>query len=366
MPTGYLDSECASSLELDRRSHESYDVSVVIPTYNRELSLPRTLETLLHQRADSVRFEILVVDNNSSDDTRRVVERFADCHPPVRYFFEPRQGVSHARNTGIAAAHAPLVAFIDDDVEADAAWVATIKRTFDDHPEIDCIGGKVEARWAAPPPAWLTPRHWGAVALQADKGDTPYVDAEHASPCLITANFASRRTALEEVGGFSPDFPRSQDREIQLRLWDAGKRGLYVGSLLVTTEVPRERLTKTYHRRFQWRVGGTHARMWYRDRLDRDGRLIRNGLPSATFLGAPGFLYRSLISHAVNWLRSVASRDWVNAFFHESRVLYYGGYIWTRYRQVRPRLRTLPLQFVRFARTVARSRRRTGCTHETV
>ena len=245
VPAGYIHLECASSLELDRKSLESYDVSVVVPTYNRELLLSRTLESLLHQRADSVRYEILVVDNNSSDDTRQVVERFANCHPPVRYFYEPRRGVSHARNTGIAAARAPLVAFIDDDVEADPAWVATVKRAFDNHPEIDCIGGKIEPRWATPPPTWLTPMHWGAVALQADKGDTPYVDAEHASPCLLTANFASRRVALEEVGGFSPDFPRSQDRELQLRLWDAGKRGLYVGSLLVTTEVPRERMTKT-------------------------------------------------------------------------------------------------------------------------
>jgi glycosyltransferase involved in cell wall biosynthesis len=247
-------------------SKESYDVSVVVPTFNRQLLLQRTLESLLHQQSESVRYEVLVVDNNSTDDTRAVVDALTRRWRGVRYLFEPRRGVSHARNTGIAAARAQVIAFIDDDVEADPVWIATIKRVFDDHPGIDCVGGRIEARWAAPPPAWLTPKHWGPVALQGEKGDSPYVDADHASPCLMTANFASRRAALEEVGGFSPEFLRDEDRELQLRLWAAGKRGLYVDTLAVTTEVPRERMTKAYHRAFHLRKGGTHARMRYRVR----------------------------------------------------------------------------------------------------
>ena len=352
--TEYLDGSTAA--EPGRVSLESYGVSVVVPTYNRELLLARTLDSLRHQRAGSVRYEVIVVDNNSTDGTRRVVEEFASRWPAVRYFLEPRRGVSHARNTGIAAARAPIVAFLDDDVEADPAWVDTIKRTFDDHPGIDCIGGKIEARWATPPPAWLTPMHWGPVALQAEKGTTPYVDAEHASPCLMTANFASRRAALDEVGGFSPDYLRDEDRELQLRLWDAGKHGLYVGTIAVTTEVPRERMTKAYHRSCHWRVGGMHARMRYRDRLDRDGRLLPQGMPSVTFLGAPGYLHRNLFHHAVGWLGCVAILDWNGAFFHETRVIYFASYIWARYRQEGPAPWTIPLDVLRCARDVLRRR----------
>jgi glycosyltransferase involved in cell wall biosynthesis len=154
-------------LELGRpptRSKESYDVSVVVPTFNRRQLLQRTLESLLQQQSGSVRYEVLVVDNNSTDDTRAVVDALTRRWRGVRYLFEPRCGVSHARNTGIAAARAPIIAFIDDDVEADPVWIATIKRVFDDHPGIDCVGGRIDARWAAPPPAWLTPKHWGPVA----------------------------------------------------------------------------------------------------------------------------------------------------------------------------------------------------------
>lgn len=341
-----------------RVSSESYDVSVVVPTFNRQLLLGRTLESLLRQQSGTVRYEVLVVDNNSTDDTRAVVATFTSRCSNVRYLFEPRRGVSHARNTGIAAAAAPLVAFIDDDVEADPTWVATIKSEFDDHPDIDCLGGRIAARWAAPPPPWLTSKHWGPVALQREKGDTPYVDADHASPCLMTANFASRRTALEEVGGFSPEFLRDEDRELQLRLWAAGKRGLYVDAIGVTTEVPLERMTKTYHRQFYWRAGAMHARMRYRDRIDRDGRLVLEGVQSATFLGAPGYLYRSLFRHAASWLGHVATLDWIGAFFHESRTLYFGSYIWGRYREHRPALWTIPWHFVRFLQAVMRNRMR--------
>jgi glucosyl-dolichyl phosphate glucuronosyltransferase len=345
-------------LDMERQASPvvRYDVSVVVPTFNRQLLLGRTLESLLHQQSGGVRYEVLVVDNNSADGTRSVVEAFANRWSAVRYLFEPRCGVSHARNTGIAAARAPLIAFIDDDVEASPTWIATIKRVFDERPGIDCIGGRIDARWATPPPAWLTPQHWGAVALQREKGDSPYVDADHASPCLMTANFASRRAALDEVGGFSPDFLRDEDRELQLRLWTAGKHGLYVDELAVTTEVPADRMTKSYHRQFHLRNGRTQARMRFRDRLARDGRLVQAGLPSPRLLGTPAYLYRNLLGHVAGWFWHTLTFDRTTAFFHETRALYYASYAWSRYRQQKPALWAVPWEFVRFASAVVSSR----------
>jgi glycosyltransferase involved in cell wall biosynthesis len=338
----------------------AYDVSVVVPTYNRSLLLGRTLDSLLAQRTDSLRYEILVVDNGSTDDTREVVKSFARRFPALQYLFEQRQGVSHARNTGIAAASAPIVALIDDDVEADGAWIDEIRRAFDAQPDIDCIGGRIEGRYAEPPPAWFTPRHWGPVALQAEKGSSRHVDANHASACLMTANFAARRAALQEVGGFSPEFLRDEDREIQLRLWAAGKRGLYVPEMVVTAEVPRERLLKRYHRRFHIRAGASHARMRYRDRIDHDGRLLPEPIYATTLLGTPGFIYRDLLHHAGQWMRSVATLHWNRAFYHETRVLYFGSYVWTRLREERRRPRAMPLVRPRGAPFLHRLRRHDG------
>jgi glycosyltransferase involved in cell wall biosynthesis len=321
----------------------AYDISVVVPTYNRSRLLGRTLDSLVAQRTDSLRYEILVVDNCSTDDTREVAKSFARRFPALRYLFEPRQGVSHARNTGIAAARAPIVALIDDDVEADRSWINEILRVFAAQPDIDCVGGRILGRYdEEPPPAWLTPLHWGPVALQAEKGVTRHIDANHASACLMTANFAARRAAFEDVGGFSPEFFRDEDREIQLRLWAAGKRGLYVPEIIVSTRVPRERLTKGYHRRFHIRAGASHARMRYRDRIDRDGRLLREPIHRTTLFGTPGFIYRELLQHAGQWMWSVATLQWNRAFYHETRVLYFGSYVWSRYRQERRTLCVKP------------------------
>jgi glycosyltransferase involved in cell wall biosynthesis len=335
-----------------------FDVSVVVPTYNRARLLARTLESLMAQRAGATRFEILVVDNNSIDDTPAVVRAFTGRSPEVTYLIERRQGVSHARNAGIAAARAPIVAFTDDDVEVAPTWVATVKHVLDANPDVDCIGGRVAPRWSVPPPRWLTSQHWGAVALQGPKGPTPYVDADHAAPCLITANFACRRAALEQVGGFSGAFLRDEDRELQLRLWDAGKRGLYVEEMHTSTVVPPDRLTRSFHRRFNIRVGVQHARMRYRERVDRDGRLVRQPSPAATLFGTPGFIYRGLLGHAVAWAWCAARLQWTRAFFHETRALYFAGYIWSRWREDRRSLAAAPSEALRFTRAILRNRRR--------
>jgi len=306
-------------------------VSVVVPTFNRSRLLERTLQSLAAQRA-APPFEVLVVDNNSSDGTRDVVESCARGWPSLRYLFERQAGASCARNRGIAESRAPIVGFIDDDVEAEPTWVATIHRTFRREPTIDCIGGRIYPRWVTPPPSWFSDRHWGPVALQDKEGVTTVLDADHAVPCLMTANFACRRSALEAVNGFAPAYLRDEDRELQLRLWDAGKRGLYVPELVVSTEIPLERMAKAYHRRHRIRVAASHARMRYLDRIDRQGRLVADPAPGVRVLGVPGFIYRSLFQHVRGCCAAVLRLDPDDRFYHETRVLYYASYVWHRMR----------------------------------
>src|SRR5262249_2897099 len=158
---------------------------------------------------------------------------------------------------------------------------------------------------------------------------------------------------------FSPDFLRDEDRELQMRLWDAGKRGLYVGEIVVITEVPPERLTKAYHRQFNARVGASHARMQYLDRLDREGRLLHAPARLSTLLGTPGFLYRALLWHIVHWVVMAICLRWDRAFYHETRARYFAGYIWQRSFRDHRRLWTLPMEVPRFlAAIVARRMRR--------
>src|SRR5262249_25649167 len=150
-----------------------FDVSVVIATYNRSHLIRGAVESVLRQQSAEAAFEVVVVDNNSTDGTKQVVQQMIREEPcSLRYLFEPRQGVSHSGNRGVAAARAPIVAFMDDDVRAGPNWVATIKTLFDQHPNISLAGGRVLPDWRGQAPRWLTRHHWMPLAL-LDYGDLP-------------------------------------------------------------------------------------------------------------------------------------------------------------------------------------------------
>jgi len=308
-------------------------LSVIIPTRNRAASLGCLLHALRHQTRCDLRYEILIVDNGSTDETADVARGAmkAAGAVPVRYLYEPRRGVSYARNLGAAHARADLLAFLDDDGIPNAQWVRSVWQAFADHPDADCIGGRLVPHWTVPPPSWMSPAHWGAVALQ-DRPAPMWLGRDSAASCLLTANFACRRAAFDRVGGFSPRFPRCQDREFELRLWAAGGRGLFLPSLEVTVEVPADRLTKRYHRRWQATTAHYHAIMRYRDTVDADGRLVPENPESRRFFGTPLFLYREASRHAVAWIRALLARDPTARFFHESRLFYFRSFFNTRFR----------------------------------
>src|SRR3712207_267108 len=147
-------------------------LSVVISTYNRADLLPGAIGGGLSQVDGTPPFELIVVDNRSTDGTKSVVEGFTASDPRVRYVYEPQQGLSPARNAAVRAWRAAILAFTDDDVRVPGDWVRGIVRAFEEWPGADVVGGKVLPDWPSAPPAWLTPEHWAPLAL-VDYGDEP-------------------------------------------------------------------------------------------------------------------------------------------------------------------------------------------------
>ncbi len=302
-------------------------VSVVLSTYNRARLLESALARLLHQLDTTPPYEILVVDNNSSDYTRAVVEKQQDETRTVRYIFEPRQGLSYARNAGIAAASAPIVAFTDDDVRVCSNWVTVILETFAAHPQVSCLGGRTLPIWPLPPPSWLTPLHWvGPLALQ-DYGEEPFVVDARRPLCLAGANFAFRRNVFERVGLFSTDFPRAQDTEFLLRMYRAGERSLYVPRMCADAYIAPERLTKTYHRQWHLNIGRYNARMGFEELADPVLGLREAPPEFARVLGVPLFAVRQFARELVDWARMAACRRTPEAFLHETRLWALVGYM---------------------------------------
>jgi glycosyltransferase involved in cell wall biosynthesis len=305
-------------------------LSVILPTYNRADRLPQAIDSALRQTAAPETYEIIVVDNNSTDDTAEVIHDVAAADPRggcIRYILETRQGVAHARQAGIDSARAPLIAFFDDDVRVSSNWVETIVRTFAERPELECIGGKVLPVWSVPPPAWLTPTHWAPLALQ-DFGDGPMMVSASNQRGLISANLACRKTLLDRIGGFSPTFQRVkdligslEDDEWNRRLWKSGGAALYWPDLVAWTDVPADRVTRAYHRR--WHRGHGH---FYA--LLRAEEMERSTVGS--LLGVPAHMYRSALADVVGWFSAVFTGRRDEAFLHETKLRFFRGFLGQR------------------------------------
>ena len=175
-------------------------ISVVVCTHNRAELLAGALRALHAQELDDSVFEILVIDNNSTDVTREVAAGF----PGVRYIHEPRVGLSHARNRGFAEARGEYVAYTDDDCEPPPQWLAVAKDVITEHaPEV--FGGPYRAFYRSPKPAWYKDeygsREPGPGARFLDPGEA-----------VAGNNMFFRRDALDLSGGFDPDLGMSGDR----------------------------------------------------------------------------------------------------------------------------------------------------------
>ena len=244
--------------------------SVVVATYNRAGLLARCLRALLAQDLPKGDYEVLVVDNNSSDGTRELVEETAAAGgPTVRYLFEPHQGVSAARNTGLKAASAPVVAFTDDDVVVPPGWLAALLTRLDGLPAAAAgVGGEIEPVWETPPPDWLDPKYYGYLSAQVSDDPTPRYISDR--EWLIECNVAYRRDLLLSVGGLPENLDRTGDtllsggQVVNLVLAEAGHRMFYDATIRVRHDIPASRVTLDWlRRRAFWEGVSEHYKVQY-------------------------------------------------------------------------------------------------------
>jgi len=306
---------------------DSPDLSVVICTYNRPELLRLALETLLRQRPMGLTYEVVVVDNNSTPETRAVVDELAQSDSRLRYVRETRQGNAYARNTGVTSARAPIVAFLDDDVTVRDNWLEIIPHAFRET-NAGFVGGKVLPRWEEPPPSWLDSANWAPIAA-LDYGDSPFAITSENPLCLLTANIAFKKEMFSQHGEFSPAVQRTgdsigslEDHEFLTRLLRAGVIGAYVPELIVDAYVGSERMTKEYHRRWHTGHGHFYAVM-------NDPEWERS---SYRLLGVPGHLYKETARNALAWFSQMLAGKTDDAFTHECRLRFFRGFFLQRQR----------------------------------
>jgi glycosyltransferase involved in cell wall biosynthesis len=309
--------------------------TVLICTYNRADRLGETLDTLAQTRFESgppLVWDVLVVDNNSSDHTRDTVEsRMAGYPVPLRYLFERRQGKSHALNTGLASTASAIVAFTDDDVRVDGRWLEAGCRPILDDPSIDYTGGPVHPIWEREIPCWLDGARsdlWGTIAI-LDYGTEPFVFEERCR-IPIGANMAVRRSLFARIGGFDPGLGRTgtsllgqEQADFFCRSRAAGARGLYVPAMSLCHHVPAARLRREYFRRWWFWKGISKARL---ERLRPVTELGIDLSHVPRIAGVPRYMFRSAITDATGWIRALVARRPEDQMRHAMMLCYFAGY----------------------------------------
>jgi glycosyltransferase involved in cell wall biosynthesis len=275
-------------------------ISVIVCTYNRCRSLAKALESVADSKlAESIEWEVLVVDNNSNDQTPKVVEEFCRRSPNYfRYLFEPKQGKSYALNSGIREARGEVLAFMDDDVTVEPTWLRNLTAGLFDG-EYTGSGGRILPERSFSAPRWVPVKErYGLAPLAVfDLGPE---GGELDEPPFGT-NMAFQKKMFVKYGGFRPDLGprpgseiRNEDTEFGRRLLNAGERLRYEGSAVVYHSVPQHRVQKKYFL------------AWSLDKARADIR--EHGVPRGTrwFVGGiPLYLCRKLAVWSLRWMVTV-------------------------------------------------------------
>ena len=310
-------------------------ISIIICTYNRDDKLRTALKSILNQEMpEQIAYEVVVVDNNSNDNTKEVAEEFRQSYPQIfHYVFEKRQGKPYALNTGINKAKGDILAFTDDDAVIDSHWILSIKEAFDEL-ECNCFGGRVVPTWPAEIPKWVVRegeyKNTGGVLVDHDKGESikSYVEKGMYAPCGVNMFF--RGEIFKKYGGFNEKLinatrplPMSEDTEFCFRLMKNREKILYFPKAIVYHPVYQNRLKKEYFRKWYFKSGRATALM--------------DGVPgnSVRYFNVPRFIFRSLLRNMYQYFLSIISFNSTRTFFCELRTLYVLGVIYEYFNQRR-------------------------------
>jgi glucosyl-dolichyl phosphate glucuronosyltransferase len=245
------------------------NITVILCTCNRCKPLATALESVAASELPSVNWEVLVVDNNSQDQTREVVQDFSRRYPGrFRYVFEPKPGKSFALNSGIRESHGEVLAFMDDDVTVERTWLRNLTAALDGE-KWGGAGGRIVLQWPASLPNWLSTS--GPYARHPFPGFDQGQEAGKLIGPPFGTNMAFRKEMFEKYGTFrldlgpSPDadIPRpGEDTEFGRRLIVAREPLRYEPSAVVYHPVPESRINKNYFLQWWFDYGRADVRVF--------------------------------------------------------------------------------------------------------
>ena len=302
-------------------------LAVIVPTHNRAHSLRKTLTSLAAAAVPpNLEVDVMVVDNNSVDNTAQVVEEMRPIFGDIRleYLFEPRQGRSFAVNAGIGATTGDLISTIDDDEQISKHWYTEIGKIFSERwDELDFVGGKILPNLEATPPAWVEPLKAGALCWR-DFGDSEWI-YDQSSPMITGAHGIFKRSVFEKIGMYNESlgvrgkgFLGGEDEVLYDQLMQHGCSGLYCPGLVVHHDVPSRRLTKGFYR--LWLVGVGRSR--------RLADLHYKRLEGGRVIGIPRWMFRLAAEGCLKRIKHTLKGNEAEALEAENHFLVFVGFFY--------------------------------------
>lgn len=249
---------------------DDLQITVAVCTFNRADSLRKTLESMVALDPPLPwSWELLLIDNNSTDHTREVAEQFSDPLP-LRYVFEAEQGLSAARNRAMRECRTNALVFTDDDVVLDHQWLSHYVTAFRQWPDADYFGGKIKPLWHNNRPTWLRDESMALLSgflgnYDLGTENRPYTEQD-LTP--FGANFALRRRLFDNLTPFRTELGvkgsipgRGEEADYLARARAAGFTGVYVGSALCLHTIDTQRFTLSYLYRYGIQKGIAAVRM---------------------------------------------------------------------------------------------------------
>jgi glycosyltransferase involved in cell wall biosynthesis len=253
-------------------------ISSIICTHNGQKVLGKAIQSLVNQTLAKEDYEILVVDNGSTDNTCEIASQFQN-QPNLRYIFESKLGLSHARNTGYKEARGDIIAYLDDDAIACSKWLELIVEVFQTVPNVGAVGGKVNPIWEVDPPTWINDFMQRYLSV-LNWSETPIVLDD--SKYLVGANISFQRKNLEKFSGFSTNLGRkgknlisSEETELVNKIKGDGQSIFYHPEISVNHLVPAARMNSSWFRR-RWFTQGISSAILYRSEKFPTAREKRN------------------------------------------------------------------------------------------
>lgn len=291
------------------------EVTVAICTRNRSGLLAKVLEDLRGQTGlDCREWEILIVDNDSTDATWSTAAAFAETSPIVtRVVREPQQGIPFARNRAVTESQSTYIAFIDDDMVPPCPWLVTLLSTMREK-KADGVGGRVLPYWEAARPPWLPDSMLHNVGVLDMGEEARWFLTDHTDGIFGTGNVLFRKDVFDRWGCFRTDLPHCEDHEMFLRLRKKRAKLFYAPAAVAFHRIPPERLTKRYITRWNF----ANARMFARFHDPKGACFFRH---------IPNWSIRCLLEEGWAWLRLGLRGRNEEGFQHFTRCVFWVGYV---------------------------------------